>query len=100
MIRSIVLAAKNGDMAAAKMIIDRILPARKGRLVTFEMPKVKLASDVAAGMAAVVDQVATGQISPDEGATITGILDVRRKAIEATDLEARIAALEKEKEPR
>ena len=51
-------------------------------------------------MAAVLDHVAEGEITPDEGATVAGILEVKRRTLELVDLEARILALETAKESR
>ena len=53
-----------------------------------------------AAMAAVLDHVAEGEITPDEGATVAGILEVKRRTLELVDLEARILALETAKESR
>jgi hypothetical protein len=39
-------------------------------------------------------QVADGEVSPDEAAVIVGLLEAHRKAIETTELAARVAALE------
>jgi hypothetical protein len=38
--------------------------------------------------------MADGEITPDEAATITGVLEAKRRAIETVELEKRIAALE------
>jgi hypothetical protein len=38
--------------------------------------------------------VAAGDILPGEGATLAGIVEARRKAVETQELEARISALE------
>jgi hypothetical protein len=39
-------------------------------------------------------QVADGEMSPDEGALIVGLLETHRKAIETSDLATRLASLE------
>ena len=49
-------------------------------------------------IAAVVAAVSSGELSAEEAAAITGVLDANRKAIEAVDLERRIATLEAAKE--
>lgn len=40
--------------------------------------------------------MAQGEITQGEGQTLTPMLDAYRKALETTDLEARLTALEKE----
>lgn len=37
-VRAVVKAAKRGDMAAARIVLDRIVPPRKGRPVKFTVP--------------------------------------------------------------
>ncbi len=97
-VKAVIDAARTGDMAAARIILDRLVPVRKGRPVEIELPPVKTAADVLAAMAAVLDHVAGGEISPEEGATVAGILEMKRRTLELVDLEARIAALETAKE--
>jgi hypothetical protein len=38
--------------------------------------------------------MACGEITPDEAATIAGVLEARRKAMETADLERRLSAVE------
>ena len=97
-VKAVIDAARTGDMAAARIILDRLVPVRKGRPVEIELPPVKTAADVLAAMAAVLDHVAEGEITPDEGATVAGILEVKRRTLETVDLERRLAALETAKE--
>jgi hypothetical protein len=47
-------------------------------------------------MVAVLDAVAAGDITPDEAATIAGILEVRRKVIETQELVERVSRVEQE----
>lgn len=96
-VKAVIDAARTGDMAAARIVLDRLVPVRKGRPVEIELPEVKTAADVLAAMAAVLDHVAEGEITPDEGATVAGILEVKRRTLETVDLEERIAALENAK---
>ncbi|ESZ50444.1 DUF5681 domain-containing protein [Mesorhizobium sp. RSR565B] len=93
-VRAMIEKAKEGDAVAARPILDRIWPPRKGARVQFDLPVVTGAADLPAAMASINRQVADGEISPEEGAIIAGLLDVQRKAIEAGDIAARLDALE------
>jgi len=95
-VQAVVAAAKAGDMGAAKLILDRIAPPRKGRAVEFELPPVETAADVCNAQAAIISAVATGRLSPEEAASIATLLDASRKAIELSDLEQRLAQLEQQ----
>lgn len=89
--------AKGGDMAAARIVLDRIWPVRKSRPVSLSLPEINTAADVVAALGAVADAVGAGDLSPDEGAAVASILETKRKAIETVELETRVAALEKER---
>ena len=47
-----------------------------------------------AALGATIKAMADGLITPDEAATVAGILETKRKAIETAELETRLAALE------
>lgn len=93
--RSVVVAAKGGDMRAADILLRRLWPERKGRPVLLDLPAITAPSDIVAALGAVADAVATGELSPEEGAAVAGVLEAQRRAVETTELEARIAALER-----
>jgi hypothetical protein len=86
--------AKGGDSIAGRAILDRIWPARKGARMQFDLPEVTKADELPGAIASVNRQVADGEISPDEGTLIVGLLDAQRRAIETSELAARVAALE------
>lgn len=96
-VKTILAAVREGDVMAAKVVIDKLIPAVKERPVTLALPDVTDAAGVAEAQNAVVRAVAAGELLPGEGSTLAGILEARRRAIETMDLESRIAALEKER---
>jgi hypothetical protein len=93
-VKAIVEKAKTGDAVAARTILERIWPPRKGARLQFNLPEVTKADELPGAIATVNRQVADGEISPDEGALIVGLLEAQRKAIETSELAARVAALE------
>jgi hypothetical protein len=92
--RSVVAHALAGDMTAAKLVLDRILPPRKDRPVRIELPEIKTASDAAGATAGVLKRVAAGEVTPEEGARVVGLIDAFVGQIAAADFERRLAALE------
>lgn len=86
--------ALDGDTTALRLCLERLCPPRKSRPVNIDLPDTTNSEGVAAAQAAVVQAVAAGELTPDEGTALAGILEARRKAIETTEIEARIAALE------
>ncbi|MHA6687782.1 DUF5681 domain-containing protein [Mesorhizobium sp. A556] len=93
-VRAMIEKAKEGDAVAARPILDRVWPARKGARVPFQLPKVTKAEDLPTAFAAVIDQVAVGELSLDEGTLIAGLLDVHRRTFETSELAERLTALE------
>lgn len=94
--RAVIEKAREGDMMAARIVLDRIAPARKGRAVSFTLPPVTNAGDLAMANAAVLAALSAGEITTDEATDVSKVLDLMGGAFERRDLEARIAALEAE----
>ena len=97
-VKTVIEAAAEGDMTAAKLVLERIVPVRKSRPVYLTLPPVKTAADVVEALGATVQAMADGEVTPEEAATIAGVLEAKRKAIETADLEARIVRLEQQTE--
>ena len=93
-VRSVIDAAKDGDMTAARLVLERIAPTRKGRPVSFALPPIATAADILTALGAVLGAVAVGDLTPDEGNAVAALLEVKRRAIETIDFEQRLAALE------
>jgi len=89
---AMVEAAKAGDVAAARVILDRVHPSLKPN----EQPVVlDLAGDtLSAKAAAVLDAVAAGELAPGQAAQLVSALGTMAKIIETDDLAQRVAKLE------
>ncbi len=98
-LRSVVRAAAGGDLRAAALLLDRVWPARRGRAVELELPPVASAADLVPALAAVAGAMARGELTPEEARAAAGVLECQLRAIEATELEARVALLEQCTEP-
>lgn len=90
-------AAKGGDMGAARFILERIAPPLRERPVSIDLPDIGTAAGIAEAQAAILQAVGSGELLPGEGATLAGIVENRRRAIETIELELRITALEEKK---
>ena len=91
---AVIKAAEGGDTSAARLVLERVLPARKDAPVSFELPPIKSAADTVAASSALLDAVAGGDVTPDEAGRVMALLTAHKALVEAGDLEARIAALE------
>ena len=92
--QAVVDAAKAGDVRAAEILLRRLWPERKGRPLIVELPSIAGAADLPAAVGAVVQAVAAGDLTTEEGQAIAAILETQRRVIETADLSARIEALE------
>ena len=82
---SVIAAARTGDIAAARVILDRVWPARRARPVALDLPAVTSAEGVTAALA-VVAAMSAGIITPDEAVAAAGVIEAQRRAIETTEL--------------
>jgi hypothetical protein len=92
--RKAIELAKDGDMAALRLCLERIAPTRKDAPVRFHLPAISSAREAAEAASAVLLAVSEGDITPMEGAAVMALIEQYRRALEASDFEARISALE------
>lgn len=92
--RHAVTMALSGDATALRLCLERIAPPRKDVPVTFTLPPMQSAADATKAAGAVLDAVASGDLTPTEGAQIMGLVETYRRTLETTELEARVVALE------
>jgi len=95
--RKAIELAKDGDMQALRLCMERLCPPRRDSPVSVPLPKVKTAADASKAMASVLEAVAEGDITPSEGTAIAGIIEHHRRAIETTEIEERLRKLEDQK---
>jgi hypothetical protein len=84
-----------GDMAALRLCLDRILPPRKDRPVTFTLPPIDSAQDAAATVSAVLAAVAAGDLTPTDAGEISKLIEAYVKALETAELAERLERLER-----
>ena len=89
--RKAIELALSGDSVALKLVLDRLLP--KGRAIQLDLPLRTLA-DLDQAADTVRRALAEGTITLDEVGALTNLLEARRRVIETTELERRLAALE------
>ena len=94
---AVVGLAKEGDLSAARLVLERLVPPAKERPIFLALPDTSTADGIAEAQQAILQAVAAGDLLPGEGATMAGIVEARRKAVETDELEQRISALEGKK---
>ena len=87
--------AQAGDVQALRVLLDRLDPLRKGAPVELPgLPAITNAASAIAASAEVLHLVAAGEVTPDEAAAVSKLIELHVRAIEVHELDARLAALE------
>ena len=89
----LVLAAKGGDVQAARLILERVLPPVKAieQAVRLELPD---GDTLTAKARAVLASVAAGELAPGQGAALLGAIGTLARVTEIDELARRIEVLE------
>jgi hypothetical protein len=93
-VQAMIARAKQGDIAAVRLCIDRICPRPKDTPVAFELPPLRTVADAAAAMAAITAGVADGTLTAREAADLARIVDAVANTLTVTDHEERLKKLE------
>jgi hypothetical protein len=92
--RKAVESALAGDPTAMRLCLERILAPCRERAFQCTLPPIESAADIAPAMKAVAAALGGGIITPGEAEAVARIVDAVARAIETTDLERRVKALE------
>jgi hypothetical protein len=88
------VVAGKGDVAMLRALLPYILPRRRDAPVKTGPLLVHTAEELAQSSEAVLQRVASGQITLEEAHALSALLEDRRRVLETRDLEARFRALE------
>ena len=80
-------------MAAAKLLIDRVIPSRRGAPVSFHIRPLKTPDDCALAYTDLLDDVGGGRLTPEEAQTISAIIAKRAELFPSIELAVEIEAL-------
>ena len=90
-------------LTAASQLSRWMPPPPRVRPINMDLPSLTHAEDMATSMAAVVEAMACGEITPDEAKAVAEVIEIQRRTIETGEHERRLAAIELEqanKDPR
>ena len=86
--------AADGDVGAARLILDRIAPVRRGRPVRLKLPNIEGAVSVMAAQASLLNEVARGNLTPEEAESVSAMLGAYLKTVETVDIDRRLRDVE------
>lgn len=95
-IKAVVEAAKAGDMSAAKIVVDRLVPPARERHVELpDFPDTSTVAGLNQAQQLILAAVANAELTPSEASILSGIAENRRKSMETAELAERIGQLER-----
>jgi hypothetical protein len=83
-----------GDTTALKLCLERLAPPVRTRPIHIDLPEAATAADVDHGMTVLLHATAAGDVTPAEAQSLAQIFEIKRKSIETTAIEERLAQLE------
>jgi len=83
-----------GDTTALKLCLERIVPQRRSRALSFDLPPIERVGDLAGAIGSVLQEASCGRLLLDEAAALVGMMETKRRVLETIDLEQRLQALE------
>jgi hypothetical protein len=95
--RKAVDLALEGSMAALRLCLERICPPRKERPLAVKLPVIDGAAELPRLTSALLAAVGRGELEPGQAAALASLVAHHGKALELSELEKRISALEGKK---
>jgi Family of unknown function (DUF5681) len=94
--RKVIELAEEGDMAAIRVCMERLVPPIKHQPVAVELPPIEKPADSVEAMASIAAAVAAGDLTAAEAAELAKVVDVYVRALDSKGFDERLSALEKE----
>ena len=86
--------AKDGDIAAIRICMERLAPARRTEPVVLDLPPLGTAADTVDAAATIVAAAAAGELTSSEAADLANVVDIYVRALATRGFEERLAKLE------
>jgi Family of unknown function (DUF5681) len=67
--------SKNGEPAAMRLVMDRLAPTGRNRLVAIELPVIKTPEDAELALTVVTDELAAGNLTIAEASALITLID-------------------------
>ena len=93
-IRMAIDKAKEGDVTAIRLCLERVFPRLRDQLTPFDLPPINGAPEALAALTTIVAGVRGGDLTAAEGSELSKLVDHYLRALEAKDFEQRLHMLE------
>ena len=92
--RTLIDRAKEGEPAALRLCVERLLPVKRERVVTIDLPPINCPADAKRALASIIAAAAQGHVSPSEASQFSEMIDAYLRACGATELADRLDQVE------
>jgi hypothetical protein len=92
--------AQAGNVAALRMVLDRVWPPRRGRPVDFAMPPINASEDLFPAIASIWTAIREGRLTPEEATALLLLAERSMAIMSQQEVLKRIEALEQDRELR
>ena len=93
-VKKCVFMALQGDVAAMRLCMERLLPPCKQSPAQFPLPLIATIAEIMQAQAAVLDGFSRGELTGAHAVTMSELLDKYRHSLETEQLDARLRVLE------
>ncbi|MFM9152730.1 MAG: hypothetical protein ACKOPC_03850 [Methylocystis sp.] len=84
-----------GDVAALRMCLDRVVPPHRDCPEKIPMERIETAADACLAISDLIEAVAAGELAPSEADAVSALIERRAKLAELDDIEQHLSSLEK-----
>lgn len=86
--------ALEGDVSAMKVVIDKVVPTRKGVRQKMDLPKIKNVKDLLQAQSNVTNLMSAGEISSAEALEISAVLEKNKNMYDLIEIAEAVKRLE------
>jgi hypothetical protein len=95
-VRQTIEQAKEGNVGAIRIILDRLSPRPKDSSIDYPLPPLKTCEDSLAALASIAAAVGAGELTPSEAQALSLVVERHMSAIDRATFEKRLGMLEQE----
>ena len=94
LVKKVVDLALTGDTTALRICIDRLIPPVREDRMSISLPAVADVAGCSSAQARIMAAVASGELLPSEGESLSGLVEHQRRALDTTEFAKRLEAIE------
>jgi hypothetical protein len=96
LINKAVELARNGDVNALRLCIERLLPKARSETISMSLPNIDYTKAPALLILGdeIIHAIANQELTPEQGKTLASVIEAQRKTIETGELANRIEEIE------